>query len=217
MVDIQVRCTLRSANGVEADNAVNTFAVLGAVPGSDDAAILDAFSEFYNQVPLAGLDTVGRFINDTMLRTDGLRIELISTPQTPPNAPYAMEVFDLPPVGSGIPLVQEAAVCLSMVTEGYLTSPTPGRHRGRVYIGPLCAPASVDGGTLDVLRPSQGIMESLASAAAGLKITLEVGGREWALWSRAANAFSGIQGGWVDNEFDTQRRRGRPRTSRIFW
>ena len=39
----------------------------------------------------------------------------------------------------------------------------------------------------------------------------------WVLWSRANNAMFNVVGGWVDNAFDTIRKRGNAPTARTTW
>lgn len=216
MVDIAVRCTLRSGSLANADDAINTFAVTGATPGTDDALITDAFDFFYNGTQAEPALAVSSFIGATQLRTAGLRVELIATPGTIPNAPYYSALYSLEAANDGgLPL--EVATCLSFFDAGYLTDANPGRHRGRVYIGPLTVDAMLEGDSALPAAPTETWINLLQAAAANLATDLSGGGREWAIWSRADSTFRPIVGGWIDDEFDTQRRRGRSPVSRSYW
>lgn len=216
MADIQVRCSLRSANNAPADDCINTFALSDVTVGIDDFGITTAFGDFYSAVQTGSGEALGEYLNDTIVRTDGLLIELIDDPGTPPNAPYFTGTATLPGANSN-PLPQEVAMVLSYYTADYLTTPTPGRSRGRVYIGPLTVDAMTDGGLNTAAVPSANFKNVLQEAASNLKSTLESNGTPWSVWSRAAGTFEPIIAGWVDNEFDTQRRRGREQTLKSTW
>lgn len=104
-------------------------------------------------------------------------------------------------------------VALVMAYRSALTGPPffPGRHRGRVYIGPL---ASTSGN-----RPAASTVTQLRDAGAALLLDSSNGGVGtteylWLQRSQTAASFSEVDAGYVDNEFDTQRRRGRKATSR---
>jgi hypothetical protein len=131
------------------------------------------------------------------------------------------------PLGAG-PLPREVAFCLSY--HGYLVGqaeevadgPDAGvardrpaaRHRGRIYLGPL-SQAALTAGTES--RPGNAV-QVIALAMATYLLTppapLYDNGCEWVVYSRK-NAFAyPVTGAWVDNEWDTQRRRGLRRTVR---
>lgn len=213
MVDFQARCTLRSVNGVPADDCINTFAFV-ADPLSDIQLLADAFANFWNSSSTGQTNAVGEYINDSILRSDGLLVEIIQSPQTPPNPPIGGGIYDLVASGSPVPVPQEVALCLSMHTANYLTSATPGRERGRVYVGPLNTLAEGDPGTNQVSRPTDIFMQDVVFGINAVYESLVLNDAFLAIWSRAAGTLSAVTGGWVDNEWDTQRRRGRPATGR---
>ncbi len=101
----------------------------------------------------------------------------------------------------------EVAVCLSYATVEDPAQSTP-RRRGRIYIGPL------SGDNLQTTRPgftlTQSVLQlgqSLASAGGAL-------GSTWEMYSRTDNVTAKIESIWVDNAWDTQRRRGLAPTAR---
>lgn len=104
-------------------------------------------------------------------------------------------------------LPAEVAVCLS-----YHAAPVSGtsqaRRRGRLFIGPLSTSwlgASVspdvrpDGTNINQLKGAAATMLAASNAAATWA---------WVIYSPTDNLARGIVGGYVDNAFDTQRRRG---------
>lgn len=216
MTDAQFRCTLRSADGLERNNCVNTFAVTGSFEPAELGDLASIVAAFY-QAEGSGPYPVGAYINDTIFRTDGLLIEAILSPQTPPNPPAFSEVYTLPAANATGPLPQEVAVCLSMYTSTYFSSATPGRERGRVYVGPLTSLAGTDAGLLAPLRVAPALQVAMTEGIEGVQGGLEALLASLAVWSRAAGTFHPVVGGWVDNEFDTQRRRGRDSTGREFY
>lgn len=82
------------------------------------------------------------------------------------------------------------------------------RRRGRIYIGPL-------GGGLSDRPNAVGQINPLVAAAQGLlDASTAATTWTWAQYSPTNNEGANVVSGWVDNEWDTQRRRGRAATSR---
>lgn len=131
----------------------------------------------------------------------------------------------------------EVALCLS-----YQADPVSGMNqrlrRGRIYLGPYCF-AARDLGSSDA-RPSPTAVSGIAAAAGVLRDGADtVGGSHvsWAVYSPTWNlgrgptpkgspaitahtlddAFNDVTNGWVDNAFDTQRRRGIAASSRTLF
>lgn len=117
-------------------------------------------------------------------------------------------------------LPEEVALCLS-----YEALPESGvaqaRRRGRIYAGPLTLTSlltTADGRvtTAAGLAASLGVqMKGLRDAAIGIS-------SNWIVYSPTQAQFgldpsAVIQQGWVDNAFDTQRRRGVEATVRSRW
>jgi hypothetical protein len=118
--------------------------------------------------------------------------------------------FALDPVGTGTALPAEVALCLSYKASSVSGVPAQ-RRKGRIYIGPLDGTFAGSVG-LGYSTPNVEITTLLQEAGkemiAGL-VTLD-----WVVYSRTnADAYI-IDAGWVDNEWDTQRRRGREATFR---
>lgn len=112
---------------------------------------------------------------------------------------------------NGNTLPTEVAVCMSYQAEP-VSGQSQARRRGRIFVGPLYETANDSG------RPSTQIMTSLAVAAGEMLAAANASLNErWVVWSEAGQSAADVVGGWVDNAFDTQRRRGWEYTQRNPW
>lgn len=109
--------------------------------------------------------------------------------------------------------MREACMCLSYKAE-YVSGVTPKRRRGRIYIGPLSSSCvSTTTGKL-----AAGHRGALVTAGQALFDAQEASGNySWVVYSPTTDtAGTGevgmyeVVGAWVDDEIDTQRRRGMP-------
>jgi hypothetical protein len=109
-------------------------------------------------------------------------------------------------VGSGAEtaLPTEVALCLS-----YYGVSNTKRNRGRIFIGPLTVAGSNTNS-----RPVAALQTALLDLADRLS---DIGTEQvdWQIVSRVAGTRQRIQQVWVDNAFDTQRRRGLQPTARV--
>jgi hypothetical protein len=126
--------------------------------------------------------------------------------QAPPRVPFVVPANPLPNrSGAGYP--GEVA----LVSSFYAGTNTP-RKRGRHYLGPLSAGVS-DGAASP--RPASNILAAIADRAKNVAQTTQ--NVTWVQVSQAASMASVVTNGWVDNAFDTQRRRGNPPSARTTW
>jgi len=98
----------------------------------------------------------------------------------------------------------EVSVCLSLVS-----AQNSARNRGRIFLGPLSTNAGIveDNG----FRPSIDFSRSILASWVRLQGKAE---HTPCVYSRTDNQMKPISGAWVDNAFDTQRRRGLDATKR---
>lgn len=98
------------------------------------------------------------------------------------------------------------------------TPPITRRRRGRLYIGPLCTTALAavpDQPTRISTNAITAVRDRMNAFAA------DVRGGYWVVYSPTASEQEGLQvktpvaGGWVDDAFDVQRRRGPDPSSRV--
>lgn len=114
------------------------------------------------------------------------------------------------PGTSNIP--EEVALCLSF--QGAKTSGVnQARRRGRLYLGPFSN--GILGASSAGNRPLASAVTAIVAGAQSL-LTASVGSTtpKWAVYSPSNASAVEVRNGWVDNAFDTQRRRGIDPTSR---
>lgn len=196
------------------DDIMNTFHFKGEAGPStatDTAAIATAVGAFYNAIDGS------IFPNEVAATADFKTYDLSNAV---PRVPVFEGTHSLTPSGTtGIPT--EAAICLSF--EG---SPVSGvnqaRRRGRLFLGPLSTECvQIVGGKTVVEADRRGTIATAASALRAAAIAADL---EWGVYSPSEAAFDGdisaftaVASGWVDNAFDTIRKRGTAPTVRTTW
>ena len=139
--------------------------------------------------------------------TTHVHVKLYDAQGTPPVFPAAD--VDLNPAAAPVTSTcpREVALCLS-----YYSGQNRPRRRGRLYI-PACLILKNTAGSSLGKVPTTTQMDSALSIAAGLK---GLGGVDvdWGLWSGVDHGFFETTNYYVDDEWDTQRKRGLRPTSR---
>lgn len=198
----QVR--LNSVSGIFEDVVVNTW----SFNMSSDPAVLEPVAELLADFYL-DLDT---YLQST-IDTSGHEVRWYDRSDPEPRTPVLVVPFALTPNTSNIPMPREVAVCLS-----FAATPASGssnaRRRGRIYFGPLNTSATVSSGAY--VRPASGFMNALLDAYASMAATANndhAAAHE--VWSGVDSTGRDVTRAWVDNEWDTQRRRGVRATGRV--
>lgn len=214
---IQVQARLPYMTGLPRDLTVNTFNFVAADEGGGPELLADLgnlVKAFYNDAPGADHSIayyLSGVINRAACKNVFYNVNLASGEI---GEPIAEQTFSLAGAASGAtPLPLEVAVCTSYkASDGSIPL---ARRRGRVYLGPLNTTVLNISG--DYPAPSSAFVNQVVWASKQLATASEALGAPWAVWSRAQAGAYGIDSGWVDNEFDTQRRRGVEATSRGTW
>lgn len=135
--------------------------------------------------------------------------------QARPRVPVAEHVFGLSSAKGTATLPHQLACCLSFQGER-VAGQNQASNRGRVYLGPLAVPTgNSTTGAMDTT-----FVNTVATAAGGLVDASNAAAWAWIVYStkRGPNGpHSVVHRGWVDNEFDTQRRRSVDATTRTEW
>lgn len=204
--------------GLARDVAENTFHFI--YPGEDISANYEGFrtrlEDFYNTEAVATSVAVTDFIGPMVNRSEvTIGYADIVTATGIYDGETVWEPFDLD-AAEGTPGQWPSEVALCMTFGGTSTPPLPvAQRRGRIYIGPL----GDNGDTLDPNgnnRPTGTIRNTIAEA--GTRLADSGGaGLDWMVYSRVARSLTLVRGGWIDDAWDTQRRRGMDPTARTTW
>lgn len=209
--DYQAQVELQTSSGIPADNVINTFALQwggGGTPDETDwVAVAAALSTFY---------TSWQSYRSTTVPAGGahhVKAYRLSDPS--PRVPVATVPVSIGGGTASSRFPSEVACCLSY-TSFVESGDHPARRRGRIFLGPLAGSSSSTGAD-GFVRPSAGFQTDIGEAGAQLALDVLATGFTWCVWSRTDDELFPVIGGWVENEFDTQRRRGPAGTSRTPW
>lgn len=199
MTVYRAQFTFKATDG-NPDNAVTNTWYCAGTSDADAASFVVAVKAFYTTMRtyMSSLVAIGPHVIKTYDMTD---------PE--PRAPIVEENWSFTVAPTGAPLPPEVSLCLSF--QGEKISGVPqARHRGRIYFGPITQ--SVNGADG---RPTPAFCTSFANAGSVLKLASQPAGTwDWSVFSPTSGTSVIVTDGWVDNEWDTQRRRGRERTSK---
>ncbi len=130
---------------------------------------------------------------------------------TLPRQPFITKA-NLGTISDNLPLPSEVALCASFYSGRNLP-----RRRGRVYVGPFQGGASEKDPNTGAARPKAIVIQALLTSMQRLERGIPGGVLRWAVLSQADADLKNITAGWVDNAWDTQRRRGEAPTARTVW
>lgn len=204
----QVR--LLGDSGLDEDVYTNTFhftTVGGAdVAGAEDVA--DAVAAFYNTTATGATGAVSRFIGHQVSRSVAGEIRVYDSAVDPMGPPLFTDPFTLGAAASTNALPEEVAGVLSF----YHGDNSPNAiGRGRIYLGPLETATSFIDSDGHVRLTSVFRTDVVAAATALRDQTITDANTRWAVRYKSAPttiSWSPVDHGFVDNAFDTQRRRG---------
>lgn len=142
-------------------------------------------------------------------------------PATPTGPPVVTTTIPFDGAADPTGLPNEVAVALSFhgnlttVPEFQGATRPRARRRGRIFFGPLSISAQQHVAPFALQpRPASALKQLLLEHADLLMNQANAALLPWVVWSRAGQSVVSVEGGWVDNAFDTQRRRGVAPTSR---
>jgi hypothetical protein len=195
------------------DVVINTFAfgtpAAGEASPADLDAIVASLEDFYKT---AGVTTrsIASYLS-TALSSLALKHEIrLYDESAAPGSPPVRSSFFTMTINGGTLLPAEVALCMSFKAVPVALTPIR-RRRGRVYIGPF-ASDSLGTTSLGDARPTQLLQETIADAG---KRLADAAGHGWSVFSRFNGVAAEVVEIWVDNAWDTQRRRGSDPSSRI--
>jgi hypothetical protein len=192
--------TIATADNTAANYATNTYHFIG-----DDDTVLPALA-----TAVQAVYSSMRLQMSNLVRQNNHEYKIYDMSDPEPRAPLLEGSWNFSAAITNNPLPPECTICLSF--QGSKISGVPqARRRGRVYLPFLQLSGSGADG-----RPTAAVITAAVNAGTGL-LTASNAAADWS-WI-VASSFDPLDGaivqnGWVDNEWDTQRRRGRVATSR---
>lgn len=209
---------LQGSSGLPEDRFITTWCF--RTDGAADHDLVAAkcgvlLADFMNE-PVGVASHVGAYIGPQASRAAAAsKVVTYHLGETPPRIPreYTFQLAGQMAGTGGLGMPAEVACCLSLKT---IHAGPSGL--GRVYIGPMVMGASV-AGTWSESRPTTGLTDALCLSAGRLLEDAAAGAIPlvWCVLSQKNAAAYDIEGGWVDDAWDTQRRRGLDATGRVLW
>lgn len=219
---MRAQVTIPIDSNLPEDSIVNTW----YFDGDDDAEMVD---EDYGDQVMTMLTTFYQAIDGVVLASNigaNASVKIYDMRDAEPRVPERTDTIALAPAASE-PYPNEVAICLSFAAE-FASGVNPARRRGRIFLGPIAS--EVGNLSAGQVRVGSAAQTAIADAAATMQDGLvhEVGSvlrTRWAVYSPKTHqvtgdigaAFNDVLTGWVDDSFDTQRRRGYRTTSRTVW
>lgn len=200
LLDIQV--TLRTSSGIPNDYLTNLWHFDDG-EAAEYEEICDEIETFYNGV---------RPVLSAYVIQNGHEIKVYRVSDPEPRAPVYQTTFNFSSAPAGNTLPTEVASVLSYQAAQVSGIPQ-ARRRGRIYIGTLNTSQIGTDGRLTSTH--MGWLEAAAETL--LTASNSSTTWKWATHSKVLGSGASVYNGWVDNEPDTQRRRGREATSRLAW
>jgi len=216
---VEAQVSLPYITNLPRDVAVNTFHFRAADGTSTADAAADAAAvlvDFYNELDSPQTVSVATYISKYVSRASGsamIKVYDLSDPL--PREPIGTSTFTLDNAGAATSLPMEIALC-SSYRSAFLSGVPTASCRGRVYIGPLATTANTASNDLPA-RPSTAFQTNLALATEGIITACAATDLTWVTWSRTLQRADDVIAGFVDDEWDVQRRRGVDSTARATW
>jgi hypothetical protein len=216
MAILTAQYIIQMNTNIPADAVINSFHF--TTPGEvvlpiELDEIVAALKEFYDAFLPNGNKLAGILSgNDVSLQ---LRRIKIRKRQAIKPEPVLREVVYTSDAGGAVgAFPHEVALCLSYrgVTPAGIS---PRRRRGRIYLGPLSDASTLKISTGGDVRPTLFARTTVQQAATRLRD--RNGPAIWSTYSTIDGAASPVINGWIDDAYDTQRRRGTDALQRTNW
>lgn len=204
--------TFQGSSLLPEDQYVNSFHFDSVEPViiTDYDNVRDMLRDFYNLIPSPGTSSIASFMSNRIQTAVTVRAYALEDEK--PRAPRYESTFNLATRATADPMPEEVSLVLSF--ERPRVSGVPqSRRRNRVYLGPFAESAN------DVnARPASQLRITMARAARDMLDASNASVRwTWEVFSPTYEEHGPVRGGWVDNAWDTQRRRGQASTERTLW
>lgn len=196
----QFNVTWKHTNGLPKDRFVHTWHFFTAGTGADFPNVRDLLEDFYCTT---GAGSPLRTHMPTSLQTQP-EVNAYNLADPKPRTPVYTAGFKVPVTfGTGTPLPTEVALCLSYEAKK-LSGSNQARRRNRVYLGPWRSQTVGSTGA-----PDTTFITDISRQAKALHDAAEASVTwDWVVYSPTDDTHHLIDHLWIDNAWDTQRRRG---------
>lgn len=203
---VRALVTIPADTGVGEDVVVNTWGF--GIDTADEAstgAIVAAMKTWYD-----AWGTYRAASHDWA----GARCKFYNLGQPKPRVPFADVSLGLSATASTGNLPAEVSICMSFQAER-ASGQIQRRRRGRIYLGPLGVVAN----NSSTGRPENSLITALVTCSDNFLTTASTAPWDWYVISEATGIPVGnvVHDGWIDNAWDTQRRRGPDPTARTIF
>lgn len=211
MAFTKAQVVLANTSGLPADDMINTWHFVTSSNNSINGAEISLrLEQFYTQTASGTGQTISEFLGNCLSRASQA-VEVRLYDEAANNLPpYYTDTFTLGAVTETVDLPWEVASCLSFRNDSVTSYPARNR-RGRVFLGPLNILARTETGAS--VRPSSTFIDTVLGRAEVLS-DADDAAVGWVIWSPTLGQSFPVEVGWMDNAFDTQRRRGEAPTAR---
>lgn len=211
MPTIAAQCVLPMGSGLPSDVITNTFHF--TIPTGDADIHLDALADDLSTFYQDCHKGEGGYANWINWGAAEVRFYLLELP--PPRVPNIRPLLFPGITVSPTSIPPEVAIVCSFQAD-QVSGQTQARRRGRVYLGGFVN-VCVSSSQQTPPRVNTTLVGEIRQAALTLRNAADSEGREWVVYSPTGGSSAPVTNGWVDNEPDTQRRRGVPATLRSSW
>lgn len=211
MTVLRAQVVLPHDSGLSKDVITNTwhFNTYAGTAAANAQTVRTRLAAFYTGTPLAEGGPWTAFMG-AHLGPGLITVKVYDLLDPEPRVPVHTGTFDITTEAGGSQLPAEVALCLSFQAQP-ASGVAQARRRGRVYLGPFDSTALAADG-----RPGTSVIARIRSAASVL-LNANDANLRWAVYSKASEPDTGydVHNGWVDNAWDTQRRRGLAPLTRV--
>lgn len=210
MTILRAQVTIPRDTGLPEDVVTNTFYFNtgGDYLVADGAAIQTNLKAFYEKVT-AGWSIVQMFSKALVVAQAQVKVYDLSDPE--PRIPKGQFPLTLAEPTNAGSLPSELCVCASFHA-AFDSGGIKARKRGRIFLGP------VNDGAMTVVNNEPYVSTATlntVTAAMSQLMSMNTALFKWSVYSQVDAATAGpVVGGWCDNAFDIQRRRGVAATNR---
>lgn len=215
MAVLRAQTVLQGKSNKPEDVFVNTWHFDSASTGPAAAAVVrDHLVEFFNTATTgtpSGAAIAGAISNVVSRAANACKVKVYDLADPEPRIPIEFAwTMGANEGGTVAELPAEVALCAS-----FYAGVNRPRTRGRVYLGPWSIGYTVDDTVLaDRAIPTVDLRNRIAGALKRL-IAKPANTQNLAVYSTVDNVARIVTNGWVDDAWDTQRRRGQAATARV--